>query len=101
MTFNGAGSLLGSEFWRSSLGRVRSVVLAELLLACRGEKLPGALGVGLDGCMGVGIGVRVKESSLSHLGSAGLGIATLDPLSRPCCDSGHDGTLVVSLKALD
>jgi hypothetical protein len=50
-TFKGAGSSLDCESWRVCLGRGRSGALVELL-AGRGEKLPGALGVGLVGCMG-------------------------------------------------
>lgn len=51
-TFRVMGSSLDSESWRFGLVvRERSVALAELL-ADRGEKLPGARGVGLAGCMG-------------------------------------------------
>jgi hypothetical protein len=51
MTFNGAGSSLETESCRVCLVRETSVVLAELL-AGRGEKLPGALGVGRACCIG-------------------------------------------------
>ncbi len=53
MTFKGAGSSLDtvdSESCRFGLGRDGSAGLAELL-AGKGEKLPGALGVGRAGCM--------------------------------------------------
>lgn len=53
--FKVMGSSLDSESWRFDLVvREGSVALAELL-ADRGEKLPGALGVGLAGCMGVAV----------------------------------------------
>lgn len=62
-TFRVTGSSLDSEPWRFGLVlRERSVALAELL-ADRGEKLPGARGVGLAGCMGV----AVKTEGVYHI----------------------------------
>lgn len=49
-TFSGSGSSVEIEPCRVWVTRERSAVLAELL-AGKGEKLPGALGWGLEDCM--------------------------------------------------
>lgn len=91
-TLKGAGSSLDTEPCRFCAVRERSAALAELL-AGRGEKLPGALGVGLEGCMGSDgvFDVKAKESLyhiLARVAFSALQLASRGLLEDSYCKAG-------------